>query len=93
MYVDSMYKTFTTYSYIFLYLVGTNKTALDPNDACGGSRVQCAIRSPAWTKKDVILQRTAMMVIVLLLLVIQTVFSCNQYFLTESINCFFKNTF
>ena len=32
MYIDSMYKTFTTYSHIFLFFVGTKKTALDPND-------------------------------------------------------------
>ena len=31
-YIDSMYKTFTAYSYIFLFPLGTNKTALDPSD-------------------------------------------------------------
>ena len=56
--------------------VDTNKTALDPNDACRGSKVQCAIRRLALTMMGVIHQNSALVVVVLLLLATQTVFSC-----------------
>ena len=73
-YIDIMQKTFTAYSYIFLFPLGTNKTALDPNDVRVFEVVKRANRSPAETKKDVIPQSSALVVIVLLLLAAQTVF-------------------